>query len=588
MCVVVFCTSLASVTSAASCYKRLYIDGNFVGDANATEGLEFDFERLTIGAEGNRWYMYNEYVGKMDEFAVYAGVLSDPCIAAHYAVKDSNTVYTAVVSHDNPLLWLRFEDPCTANEALCENSGMISAIDANYITTGGGPITQVAGINAGSQAINIPDRINDPCDAVNALGHCVDVWDGNRDFSDLWGDGDLTVELWVNYIDLNDYPRFFQHNGDYQQLGSYGLIAQLNDGNSMAVTGGGAAHFINFTNDTNDGQWHHLVVTFDSTYDEPNLVDTNSYAAEVAADNPILWLRFDHDTARDYSVADGNHWVGYGGSTSLIEKEGGIGKVLYLVDSDSSYAAATNNPDSPPNEGDPNWYGVFGDEYAFAPNDITFELWYRAPGTWPQDDYAYFFQQVGPWDWPPGSETGSDRAPGVGKNEADTIRVMGGSTTWYSGRSVKFDGKWHQLVVTYDEDYQGNPNSMHAQLYQDGEFVGDNTFTGSDAKLGPELSHVMVGARNDIGLTYNAFRGFVDEFAIYEGILDPNRIEAHYSAWQPKTCAELIERGGLKPWQKADRNGNCIIDFYDFAILAEEWALCNDPAIGGTECPPNW
>jgi hypothetical protein len=571
--VVLFCLLPAVVLGAGdSCYKKLYIDGVLVDEAEATPyGLEWPYERITIGAEGNRWYLYNEYIGKLDEFAIYAGVLPDPCIAAHYAAKDSNTAYYAAVDHDNPLLWLRFEDSSTANEAFCKNSGWIG-IDANYIQTGGGAIQQVAGINAGSLAINIPDRVNHPTDAnINAQGHCVDVWDGNGDFGEDW-DGDVTVELWASYIDLNDYPRFFQHNGAWEIVRSYGLVAQLNDGNTFAVLGG-VNNYMDFTNDINDGQWHHIVVTYDSTYAPPNLPPVGPYIDEVAADNPVLWLRFEDAQPRDYSVADGNHWVGYGGGTNVVEKVGGIGNSLYLDGSTSSYAAAANGPNYP------NPVTDYNDNYAFAPNDITFEIWYKTlPAGEPQpEDYAYFFQQVGTW-------LNEPLAPAVG-NAGTQVRIWGGSEGWYTGVPTELDGEWHQIVVTYDEN---DPCNMIAQLYLDGFIEGTHSFNGANAKLGPELSHVMVGARNDLGYTYNAWTGYLDEFAIYEGILDPNRILAHYSAFQPDDCNEVMERGWVSgEWTVVDRNRNCKVDFGDFAIFAQEWALCNKPG-GDAGCSRNW
>ena len=63
------------------------------------------------------------------------------------------------------------------------------------------------------------------------------------------------------------------------------------------------------------------------------------------------------------------------------------------------------------------------------------------------------------------------------------------------------------------------------------------------AILGPELSTIQITNEGDWGYPYNTFSGYVDEFAIYSGVLSPERIAAHYAAWQPKDCAEVQARG---------------------------------------------
>jgi hypothetical protein len=562
------CLSLAAVALAANTKKTLYLDGVYVADSNEnTSGLTWPNPRITIGSEGGSDYLYNEYIGKMDEFAIYGGVLAASRIAAHYNARTSNVAYTAAVQADSPLLWLRFEDASTANGATAKNSGSIG-IDGTYVTTGGSAIAQVTGINAGSLAINIPDRVT-----ADGTGHCVDVGDGNGDFGEKLN-GDVTVELWVNFSDTNDYPRFFQHNHSWDTTGGYGLM--VNGPNQVGVIGGDATNYMGLPYDINDGQWHQIVVTYDSTYGKPQLPSSQSYVEEVKADHPVLWLRFEDVKPKDYSGND--HWVGYGGGTSIVEKVGGIGKSAYL--SGSGYgAAATNDQNAPPSVGGS--YQVHGDQYAFAPNDITFELWYKTlPPNQPQpEQYAIFFQQIGSWQNEP-------NGPAV-SNSGGQFRVFGGSGAWYTGVGTAFDQKWHHLVVTYDEKYKGEPN-MYAQLYLDGKFKKGTTFTGTKAKLGVELSHILVGAENDIGNTYNHFAGYIDEFAIYKGILDPNRILIHYSAWQPKNCADIRERGPLPAYAIADKNGDCVINFYDYALFALDWLLCNDPASSDPACIPNW
>jgi hypothetical protein len=568
-----FCLLLTWVAPAAegdSCYKRLYIDSNLIGEAFIDgAALTYPIDRITIGAEGQRWYMYNEYVGKIDEFAVYDGVLSQAQVTAHWDARGDYNDYNNLVATDNPLLWLKLDETDANSGMVANNSGSVDYRDGEFVVVGPNNVLMMkptAGFVAGSNAIefNVNGRVPERADQN---GVCIDVWDGGEFTTSLSGMEDITIELWANYTDLNDYPRFFQHNGAWDNFSSYGLVSQLNDGNTFVVLGAKADTFMSWNTDLNDGQWHHIVVTYDNTYAPPNLPPTLPYPNEVNLDDPVLWLRFEDADPCDSS--DNDYWVEYGGGTSIVGKVGGIGNCLRLDGGTANYAAAANSQSAPTSNTDHN------DLYAFAPNDITVEMWYKTfpAGEQQPDQYAYFFQQSG--------VAGNDTGPGAGPYDQQILVLRGGA--WWSGVNPKKDGEWHHLVVTFDEE----PNSLEARIYLDNELQNTSTITGSSAKLGPELSHMMVGARNDRGYTYNNFIGYVDEFAIYEGILDPNRIEVHYAAFLPEDCAEVIERG----WASGtlvtlDRNQDCQINFFDFAIFAQDWAICNEP--GGTGCSRNW
>jgi len=55
----------------------------------------------------------------------------------------------------------------------------------------------------------------------------------------------------------------------------------------------------------------------------------------------------------------------------------------------------------------------------------------------------------------------------------------------------------------------------------------------------------------------------------------------YYLAWKPKNCQDAIGRGY---GTVADRNQDCTIDFTDFATIASQWKLCNDPC--DANCAP--
>lgn len=570
-----FCLLLVWIAPAATTVKTLYLDGNLIAsDSNSTTGLQSFGSHITIGAAGDLTFIYNQYIGAIDEFAIYGEILDADAIQAHYDARNSDAAYIAAVDANNPLLWLRFEDSDANDGMIATNSGSLTTnVYSKYIHTGADPLSIVEGISgAGSSSVYFTSTAED------GEGVCVDVNDPDEQLGNLL-DGDLTAEIWVNFVDLdnpseaaNAYPRFFQRKG------SYGLYTN-NDPNTLGIFGGDSTDYIDLPYDINDNQWHHIVVTFDSNYGEEELPDTDSYVEEVAADNPVAWLRFEDELPEDSSGND--IWVSYGSAITIREKTGGIGKTVYFDKSEGSgvYGVALSTvSDGPPQDANEDiGYQVYGDEYAFAPNDITFEMWYRLPSS--QNQFAIFFQQLGRWNNEP-------NGPGV-SNQGGNIRVFCGAEAWEPGVSSYLDAQWHHLVVTYDEEYLGQPQTMNVQLFIDGYKKSEETFTGPNAKLGTELSHILIGAENDIGYTYNPLFRHADEFAIYEGVLSAERILYHYAAWQAKTCEELVSRGGLPTWTKTDRDGNCVVGLADFAFFAQEWALCNDPA-GGTGCGGNW
>jgi hypothetical protein len=340
------------------------------------------------------------------------------------------------------------------------------------------------------------------------------------------------------------------------------------------------------------------------------------------ADDPCVYLKFDNQFVVDSSV---NGYVNGRGAETRIEKTaGGIGKSLFISNAidpgtNVAYAYVWNNwyPDSqghrnreespaPPNQLNRN------DNYAFAAKDITsaseditFEIWVKTvPGLTP-DAYAILFQQVGNWHQ-------EANAPFIGLSGNDpntsTLRIGTGWEMWYTGARSPLDGNWHQIVVTYDEnEASDNPgHDMGIQLYVDGSLAASRTAVEDvnhpgAAKLGTpedvwatidnvltdvgkgEFNHLMIGSANDKWYTYNCWAGYMDEFAIYGGVLSADRIAMHFAAWQPKDCAEVRARGlGLD----GDLDMDCDVDLFDYASFASQWATCNTPGVDG--CTENW
>ena len=214
------------------------------------------------------------------------------------------------------------------------------------------------------------------------------------------------------------------------------------------------------------------------------------------------------------------------------------------------------------------------DVFAFAPGDISFEFWMKSDPELTLGSYPILFQQVGGMSYQTVHEP---NAPGMGiYTDAGVrkLRVLGGVRWWYPGVNAPLDGNWHHIVVTYDENEVNPGRDLGIELYVDGQrysttIVDDVNY---EATLGPELYTLIIGAEQNIGWAANAFGGYIDEFAVYSGVLSADRVAAHYAAGQPGTagqsCADVWARGqGLY----GDLNHDCIVDFYDFAIFAAEW-----------------
>jgi hypothetical protein len=301
------------------------------------------------------------------------------------------------------------------------------------------------------------------------------------------------------------------------------------------------------------------------------------------ADTPVLYLQFENVTPQDSS--GNNYWVYYAGGAS-IQNLAGIGNAVHLngaAGGAGGFVAAAPQTTAP-------GYGVYSDTFSFAPNDITFELWTKIES---MTQYGMIFQQIG-------SYTREDYAPGIGQYTADpnllgVFRVLNGtadandSDFWYPGTNIPTDGGWHHLVLTYDENYNDTPNALGIQLYLDGVLANSTVY--QNAKLGPELGHIVIGAEGDRGYVYNNMVGLVDEFAIYAGVLSTERIQAHYDsglyALTPHSCPEVWRRGMGMP---GDIDRNCKVDLSDFAAIASTWLLCNDPTLFESDpaCTATW
>jgi hypothetical protein len=566
MIAVVFGLLLAGIASADSVTKTLYVDGVKVGTSTAAHAISFPYPRLTIGAEGSRYYCYNGLVGEMDEFAVFGRVLTDADVAALYGAGAGG--YVAAVNAASPLLYLRFEDASSANGSKLANSGTLADVNSTYI----GAVGQDASGFVGKAAI-----LNG---ANSGTGDCIDVcdWDGRLYLPDV------SVAFWVKTTQNSDYPRLFQHNGGSAEEHSYGAMYNAST-NSIGLIGGGNTGYVNST--INNGAWHHIVVTYNS-------VKSLAYVQEVMADDPCLYLKFDHLLPVDSST--NHYWTGVTANARIEPVKGAMaGEAVHLYNSGSGNSGRVytwNNAGGTNYRENPGYTNRWGPQYAFTPGATTFEFWMKSDPNQSIDTYGILFQQIDGMSWDTGSNgpVKEPNAPGMGiYTDAGVrkLRVLAGSQWWYPGVNAPLDGDWHHVVVTYEPNQNVVPgNDMAVELYLDGTRYAQRIVDDVNhcAMLGPNFFYtLLIGCEQNSGYGGNCFGGYIDEFAVYSGVLSAERVAAHYAAWQPRDCAEVKARGLTLP---GDLNGDCKVDLDDFAILASQWHLCNSPGIAG--CGPNW
>ncbi len=596
--VVVMCVTLAAPAwGAFTVTKRLYVDGVPVGSNDAT-GLTYTYERITLASEGNRWAMYNCLNGALDEFAIYEGVLGPNDVNDHFkAAGISEASYTAQVVSDNPLIYLRLNDQNSLNgaPAYCDANSSVNR-NGTYISVVGQAAGRFGTDKCAVFAGNVPD--------TNNRG-CIDIFDGDG----AYAHEDVSIEVWVKSVALDtDYPRLFQHNGSWLNETAYGVMTDANSTGVMqaGVIGGGDTSFFDTSvggADINDGNWHHIVVTYDTTYIPVG------YEIEVQADNPLIYFRFEQDDiGHDVNVInDGSLTVEakyIGTNPEPRFASGKAGRGAYLNGPGSTNGIIITSPSYTPGGAD------LDHSYALTPGDMSIELWFRSElGTHYDSgqalDYARLYSNNGTW-----TEMQAARVYfkadqyGIGAGTASF-----GSYMWpfHPGWDPQADPNvntgpgdyiWHHTVLTLDVNDTGGHNPdvdppIDAKFYLDGALLSSKVFEpGADANtngiLGPEFYEFVIGAEGSSGNRYNNYFGTFDEFAIYDHVLPVDRIIVHYqeglssSSWTPGTCTEIYEQGWNMP---GDLNGDCRVNFMDMVDMGNDWWRCNLPTDDSCEKP---
>ncbi|MGH7951811.1 MAG: LamG-like jellyroll fold domain-containing protein, partial [Limisphaerales bacterium] len=271
-----------------------YINGvqDYLQNSSAATMAPNTWEPLTIG--GGRWTggIHNQFLGAIDELAVYTNLLDPSRITAHYTAGITGSpAYTNVVLADNPLLFYRMDSPPYTTPS-------VSAwpVLTNYGTVG------VQGVYTPNATPGIVAGPSTP-DGVPVVGLGADTalqGDGNSIFADAGfdpafnpqGTTPFTVAAWMKGNPADDSDRNWQAIVAHSDSG---WRLNINGGNGRAnFNSGGSGGYdlgnITSTPNLNDGNWHYVVGTYDgvnsSVYVDGQLGST--HAGSTALGNTMV------------------------------------------------------------------------------------------------------------------------------------------------------------------------------------------------------------------------------------------------------------------------------------------------------------
>ena len=208
------------------------------------------------------------------------------------------------------------------------------------------------------------------------------------------------------------------------------------------------------------------------------------YASEIAADDPLVYLRFNDSTGKDAS--------GNGNACSLMGDPTAADPGALAQDPDRalSFDGVDDRASVPA--------GAIGSQ-----STLTIELWVNLPEGLVSKPLLAF-----------GGET--EGGPVIDIDETGSLRVNFGDTdgkshVLSSGENRPGHGSWHHVVATYD--------GLTAELYLDGKKVASLEEAFVPRTTGElHIGHASPG---------NYFAGAIDEVAIYGKALSPGRTLEH-------------------------------------------------------------
>jgi len=222
------------------------------------------------------------------------------------------------------------------------------------------------------------------------------------------------------------------------------------------------------------------------------------YSTAVLADSPVVYYRLDESSGTTANDSSGN------GNNAIYTSRAILNQAGATSDGDAAIAG--------------NGETLITGGGSILPTGATprsVEVWFKTTAT-PSSPYG---STLVAW----GTES---------SNEMFAIKVYSSTmlklTNWTNGYyftvpagANTLDGKWHYMVVTFD--------GSNATVYYDNHNLGTQTVSFNTA-----LSSVGLVLGSQTGNNDSPFNGGLDEVAIYNKVLTPAQISAHYNAsFQP-------------------------------------------------------
>ena len=206
--------------------------------------------------------------------------------------------YATEVLADSPLAYWRFEDATCANDDTAVDSGGRCWKNGTYIGDGLSFVSGIPGISGG-QAVDFGSSDNDSV---------IDIYDGGgNEISNPGGvtRQTITLEAWMKSSDASNYPRLLQHNGSNSEEGCWGIGAH--DSGYITMIGADNTWYTG-TDNVFDGEWHHIVVTYQPGSD-PNDIYEYVYIDGVGKwGNTVADANLSTDYNRLTIGSEGNRW----------------------------------------------------------------------------------------------------------------------------------------------------------------------------------------------------------------------------------------------------------------------------------------
>jgi hypothetical protein len=232
----------------------------------------------------------------------------------------------------------------------------------------------------------------------------------------------------------------------------------------------------------------------DAGQDAP-LPPPSAYAQVVLADDPVAYWRLDETsgvTVRDFS--------GHGNDATYI---GGVHA--------GAPGAIANDPDTAATFDGATGYLDAGNVFAFAGTEpFSVEAWVRSTS---MQNYGGVFSREDTSGGPPSEGYLGFVSPGNGVYGFQ--RLDGNNLTSITSMSTASTSHYDHVVATYDGNVMtvyvnGAPEAMEAASFP----------------IAGATHDFVVGA--EVGGAEDFFEGELDEVAVYEHVLEANRVSAHY------------------------------------------------------------